>query len=92
MEITVIDKTKAGPFPVKCYKHHKEYTKYEDKSKAPPTPLAEFYVTRELKNGSSVSVPLCAACMQELCVILDHKVLQAAILEQELAVNNLPKQ
>lgn len=92
MEIAVIDKTKAGPFPVKCYKHHKEYMKHEDKSKALPIPLAEFYVTRELKNGSSVSVPLCAACMQELCVILDHKVLQAAILEQELAVNNLPKQ
>ena len=91
MEIAAIDKTKAGPFPVKCYKHHKEYAKYEDRSKAPPVPDAEFYVTREMKNGSSTSVPLCAACVQELCVVLDHKVLQAAIREQELAVNNLPK-
>lgn len=91
MEIAAIDKTKAGPFPVKCYKHHKEYMKFEDRSKAPPVPDAEFYVTREMENGSSISVPLCAACVEELCVVLDHKVLQAAILEQELAVNNLPK-
>ena len=91
MEIAAIDKTKSGPFPPKCYKHHKEYMKFEDRSKAPAVPNAEFYVTRELKNGGSVSVPLCAECVQELAIVLDHKTLQAAIREQELAVNNLPK-
>lgn len=89
MKIAAIDKTKAGPFPVKCFKHHEEYMKYEDRSKAPPVPDAEFYVTRELKNGNSISVPLCADCAGELFTILDHKVLQAAIAKEELAVKNL---
>lgn len=86
MEIAIIDKTKKTVFPIKCYKHEMEAKTFKDKNPtlAQNVPLADFYVTRETKDGSQISVPLCGDCTRNLCALIDTRVLHAAIAEQEM--------